>query len=383
MLNFEEAIIRIDNDISIQDRETYSKDFDAIRNYLMDIMKATDPVFKKIYAGPSLFGSYLDNIKIDKPDEFDVHFLLKLPFYEDIQIKKDKNRPGFVKLLLSKPLKQMKSDPNLHFVYEQFEQFVTPSKFLMRSEIQHWLERIITKALKTYGNSVPNAAGTDEYDLVYLKRGTAHTIEATSTNGREISIDFVPAFRFNATYDWFAERPFPKNIKEKLWFAVPKPTVGPKGGRKLTFSICVPQTEKHLITGKYNLKPTLRLLKSIRDRMNEGYFMKSYFIKSIYLLENDEQDDDFWMQSPGKLLLHTLDKLLFFLDSKCIPFYWCPSMNLLASLDEIRVIILKESFQKVRNKLVQFSQKPGVDYNKMRRLFGIATKPLKQEYVQN
>ncbi|XP_055916500.1 cyclic GMP-AMP synthase-like protein isoform X2 [Eupeodes corollae] len=364
-MNFEGAISQIDNEISVkkEDRESYTKDFDKIRNHLLKIMELTDEVFKKIYGGPSLFGSFLENMKILAPDEFDVHFLLKLPFYEDIVIQKDALRPGYVKLLISKPLMRMKQNKDYVMVYEQFNQFVTSSGHLLRCEIQHWLERIIIKAFRTYGNSLPNYDETDVYKLIYLKRGTAHTIKAFSQS-RNISIDFVPAFKFNADKTWLAERPFPNYVKEKLWFAVPKPSVGPKNGRKLTFSICVPQTEKHLLMGKYNLKPTLRLMKSMRDRIDSDNCIKSYFIKSIYLHENENQDDEFWMQSPGKLLIHMLDRLLFCLENKSIEFYWCGSMNLLASLDDCKTIKLTKTFQRVRNRLdTQLNQLRRNSYN--------------------
>lgn len=58
MSPFETHIDKIGRKITINDadREIYTKDFDIIRDYILNMCCLEDHVFKVLYKGPSLFG---------------------------------------------------------------------------------------------------------------------------------------------------------------------------------------------------------------------------------------------------------------------------------------------------------------------------------------
>ncbi|XP_055838679.1 cyclic GMP-AMP synthase-like protein isoform X2 [Episyrphus balteatus] len=376
MPSYEECIAKIANEVSVQkeDRQKYTKDYEVIINNIMELMQKTDPVFKKIYRGPSLFGSYLDNIKLVAPDEFDVHFLLQFPFHESIKVERDFQRPGNVKLQL--PLTSYVYGTNSELVWQHFKNLADSSRYFMIDKLKDWVKEILEKA--QIDKYYVNTPGGGKYQLKYITKGVAHTVICKNVNdGREISLDLVPAFKIDLSHwcnnNWFAEREFPSIVgqNQRFYFAVPKPC-GRDRDANISFSMCMPHLEKDLINGKQNLKPTLRLLKSIRDKIDGGYLMKSYFIKVVCMNANEGyvRHYAFWNKPLGELLLLMLDKIINCLNTECIRDYWNSSKNLLEGLPKQKLSDLKQFFQKVRNDLYTFSRQGDVNYHEIRRLFG-------------
>jgi len=64
-----------------EERSVYTKTYDQVLNLFLTEMKTANLLFKTLSNGHILAGSYLDNLKISKPDEFDVNIQLKLPMH--------------------------------------------------------------------------------------------------------------------------------------------------------------------------------------------------------------------------------------------------------------------------------------------------------------
>ena len=63
------------------DRSIYATTYNEVLELVILEMKNVDHLFNALNKGCILAGSYLDNLKISKPDEFDVNIRLKLPMH--------------------------------------------------------------------------------------------------------------------------------------------------------------------------------------------------------------------------------------------------------------------------------------------------------------
>uniref|UniRef100_A0A0A1XGE6 Protein MB21D1 n=1 Tax=Zeugodacus cucurbitae TaxID=28588 RepID=A0A0A1XGE6_ZEUCU len=215
-----------------EDRAVYVKDFDIIRDHILNGMCKVDPVFKNLYRGPSLFGSYSNNVRIKYPSEFDVIFKLSVSSF--INVEEDEDRPGFVNLDFEDVMDELYECNGYTDVYNRLYELVDRDNgYLRRSNLQYWLRDVMQDCLEKYGDRVRGNWG-DIYTLMYSKRGLAHTIYA-KCDQRVISIDFVPGLCFG-TADWIDVRHCRKfKNKCEQWYAVPKPTTGPKESRRYAF----------------------------------------------------------------------------------------------------------------------------------------------------
>lgn len=57
----------------------YHKVFLSFVNFILDEMKQTSPLFKKLYSKYAMAGSCFDDLKIGAPNEYDINLLLTLP----------------------------------------------------------------------------------------------------------------------------------------------------------------------------------------------------------------------------------------------------------------------------------------------------------------
>ena len=63
------------------DRYIYTTAYKKVLKLVLEKMKDVDFVFNALNKNDILAGSYLDDLKISKPDEFDVNIRLKLPMH--------------------------------------------------------------------------------------------------------------------------------------------------------------------------------------------------------------------------------------------------------------------------------------------------------------
>jgi len=201
----------------------------------------------------------------------------------------------------------------------------------------------MTKVIRYELNNGEIENNGKKYKLKYSKAGPAHTI-TVQRDDNKFSIDFVPAFIFDKT-KWIATRKLPPNTPPTCqdWLAVPKP-VKNKPSPNLSFITSYVDSERHLIANKNNLKNTLKMLKKIRDRRKLSN-LKSYFIKTVYLWENENQPSDFWNSSTSKVLMIMINKLIDHLKEGKILFFWNKSQNMLGNLTKNQIDSILKEFQ--------------------------------------
>ncbi|XP_055374271.1 cyclic GMP-AMP synthase-like receptor isoform X5 [Condylostylus longicornis] len=322
--------------ISNTDRGPYAKHYDFVRDTIILKLKEIDKIFDKLYRGHCLGGSYADNIKISKPDEYDLVLRLKLRECNLIKVTKDPKLPGYCNINIKEAMEKIKTEKQNEDIYKHFEKLIDKDGFIIQEKIQRWIESSMTKALNELNNGkwiIRN--GENLYEIKYTKSGPAHTINVT-IDKKFFSVDLVPAFVFDKT-KWIAKRPLPSNtpLKCQDWIAVPKP-VKSSVSPNISFITSYVDTERHLIKDRCALKSTLKMIKKLRDTRNL-HNLKSYFIKTIYLWETERQPENFWDKSIRIVLLHMMDRLIEYLEKGNIPFFWDRSQNMLGNLDKNQI----------------------------------------------
>ncbi|XP_065367841.1 cyclic GMP-AMP synthase-like receptor 1 [Calliphora vicina] len=328
MPTFEDQLQIIHQEISIndEDRQPYTEMYNTIRDWLMKEMCEADLVFKEMYKGTSLFGSYPNRVRIIKPSEFDVFILLDLPF--EFKVKTHPDRPGFVQIR-SDEWKYYATNSKTKKKYRAlFRQYII--RGLNRNKLKRWIESIIEYVLSC--RPPPNG-----YTIKYTCCSVAHQIYVREERApyKTISIDFVPAIRMPKEYmkPLVRKRACLKDEYYETFVAIPKPLVGcgSRHSRKLTFQLVNPVAERDIIWDKQNLKVVYRLLKSLRNQYKLRR-LKSYFLTAVFLRQVTKCNDTFWQQSVSYIFLYMLDKLIVYFQQGNLPYYWVSDFNLLSIL---------------------------------------------------
>jgi len=150
MSNFEEAIQKINKFVTFQehDRKNYMDDFDAITKYIISKLKQSDEVFNKLCKGNFFQGSYADNLKVSKPDEYDIVIHLKLPQMTYANITADPSKPGYVNINILQVLEKLRQDqPIWKQIHKRLKNSVDSKGFLDQKKISSWFESMMTKIL--------------------------------------------------------------------------------------------------------------------------------------------------------------------------------------------------------------------------------------------
>ncbi|XP_035207862.1 cyclic GMP-AMP synthase-like [Stegodyphus dumicola] len=148
-------------------------------------MKEKDEVFATVYQKPFYAGSYYSDLRISKPDEFDINLVLKFPFREeDVEVIYQPQTPSFVKYHLKNPAKYEDR-------YSKLLKVLFQDGYLIPEEMRKWIQSVVDKAKLTY--RLPASCRS----LSCTASGPARTIRLTTRSGVEIDIDLVPAIHCN------------------------------------------------------------------------------------------------------------------------------------------------------------------------------------------
>lgn len=239
-------------------------------------------------------GSYGDNLKVKTPNEFDMVFNIKFPEYKLLEVTKDDAFPGNVCINFTKVIKKIaKEDQHKIFLCTITNQkWLNEKNYLLVEKLQSYIASCFTKTLNAHFAYEFEINGTLSR-LKYKRCGPAHTVLISSNNAKIIySIDFVPGILLTSEQN-------PWNHKSCQWSAIPKPNKNPLSFRSSFYS-----QERDLINKKYNLKNALRLLKKFRDSRQNMMKMKSYYIKTLFLWKNHQENDkSYWTSSLTKIVI--------------------------------------------------------------------------------
>ncbi|KAH8314701.1 hypothetical protein KR074_011022 [Drosophila pseudoananassae] len=296
--------------LSDNDRRAYTDDAVEIQNCVVEKLKSADATFCQIFDGLSLFGNYLDRVKLVTPDEFDLLMKLKLPF----PITPVKCGDGFVSL-----------KGNIRSCL-----FAGPDGVVRRNILQKWLRSVFKKVFSKplHFRAISGQVYTVNSSTTASLPGCAHNIEAVSA-GRTISFDMVPAFEFSWAQWPFDETPVSPEIREYWpWFAIPQKM--PKSKSKLSFMICAPHWEREVIRNSHNFRNVLRLMKGLRDGSADGMpHLSSYMLKAVMLHRLTNVD---WKRDLGLLLLEMWCHLSDHLRCGRLEFFLASRHNILSHL---------------------------------------------------
>ncbi|KAJ8982164.1 hypothetical protein NQ317_013949 [Molorchus minor] len=133
--------------------------------------------------------------------------------------------------------------------------------------------------------------------------------------------------------------------KIKEFFIVPKPHDNTKYWR-LSFQ----EQERILLIGKENLKPALRLIKKIRDKLKHDC-ISSYFIKTVFLWKVIKTRKDHFWNKPLSYVFMKLHDYQGCIQRGVIKYFWCPRFNLIENIDDQTLSMISNDLKYIINNL--------------------------------
>ncbi|XP_075729112.1 cyclic GMP-AMP synthase-like receptor isoform X3 [Rhipicephalus microplus] len=208
------------------------------------VQMKSDLLFARIFNRLTYTGSSFEGLRIRQADEFDINLVMKLPIQEG-EFKIVAERPGHVSYMLTMACKErLKKTMDGREMHCLFKLFTTDLKF-MPTWWREWFQSVVDKALK---NFTPPCA----------------------EDGSQ---------RFTG---------------EKRWLMVPKP---PKDDDHL-WRIHFPYAERKLMKDLECIKPTIRLIKALRDK--HKWALASYSVKTVVMRHRLEHRSTVYWQNKNR-----------------------------------------------------------------------------------
>lgn len=299
---------------------------------MINAMKDLDSLFKTIYEQPFFGGSFYDDLKVGKPDEFDLDLLMVVPKLCQMHNSKicgcisvkPSNKPGFFWF-------KMKEN-----FYPPFNRFIKDG-YVQTDLVLNWLKGLVYNALA----KIHSLDHTIHY---FSESGPALTLRIIGDFG-EMDVDLVPSFKFGS--DFWPKEGFRKNPSQtrKDFFIVPKKTRGTSYNERF-WRPSFQDQERELIGRRQRLKPALRLLKKMRNNLVHSS-VSSYALKTIVLWDLDTGYFD-WNATLTDTFIKLLEKYRDNLKEKQILYYWNKGSNL---LDGIHHDTLMNHYYEISKKL--------------------------------
>ncbi|XP_017044909.2 cyclic GMP-AMP synthase [Drosophila ficusphila] len=289
-------------------------------------------------------GSSGDQLKVAKPNEFDLVFKLQIPYYESIVVTRDSNNPGNVFLNMTRVLELLRDDPredhrSLRKLLQT--QLVDAKNFLVVGKLCSWLQSLFRKAL----NRMEDRLEVDGMvsHLKYKTCGPAHTIYVDGE--LTYSVDFVPAILLRAEQNVLGAKSLRYFELASLshWEAIPKPLKTHTPTSSISFRSSFYAAEKAMLRGKHeNCRDAIKLMKKFRDVKTNLSNLKSYYIKTLFLWKISNVPETYWQQPLTDILPDMFDDLTECLRQGILPFFWDPELNMLDVLtsDQVKEMYL-------------------------------------------
>ncbi|XP_075970998.1 cyclic GMP-AMP synthase-like receptor [Anticarsia gemmatalis] len=336
--------------IRLKEFDIHYKVFDAVFHDLHSKMKQVDLYYKKHSSTVQFAGSHFDNLRIKKPDEFDMDIVIGLPLNirpnllnpADSDIVLEAKAPGFVQLrmgtqFLKLPMRDNEEWLNNRAAYD----WKDDCNYLLRSKFIQWFESVVNRALDLYtvrnNNRPVIKVGGVDYTIDVSKSGPAMTLLIHSrSTGFKMDVDLVPALKFpesrwpiSNTY-----REIPSKCKKDYWMVVPKPNKDSpiQQDQMRSWRIALHNQERELMYNSYNLRQTIRLIKKLRDSLGMNK-IASYYIKTLFFWEIiDIDSEQYWQNNPAVLFKHMVGKFHQALVRGEIPYFWNRRNNLIGGV---------------------------------------------------
>ncbi|XP_011290179.1 cyclic GMP-AMP synthase-like receptor isoform X2 [Musca domestica] len=317
--NLETILTDLNKFINIdRDREKYTNHFEQIKINIFFHLRQMKP-FGSLFNGYQLGGSYGDNLKVTLPNEFDLVFHIRFPESKLIDVIEDYDIPGNVHLSFTRVMAKIRKEKQHEITYNCLLKWLDANDRLIVDRLQSYFQSCFAKVLEDLNWE---ARLHNEYTrLRYHREGPAHTIKVIGKN-MQYSVDFVPGILL----DQF-QSITPTHVGQ--WEAIPKPI---KSARRdyTSFRTSYYSAEKAMLQNCNNLKNCLRMMKKFRDAHQNMSNMKSYFIKTLFLLKVHEQGGNklYWNKPLSTIILDMFKSMEVSLKTKKLPFFWDQRLNM-------------------------------------------------------
>ncbi|XP_018045430.1 PREDICTED: uncharacterized protein LOC108685249 isoform X1 [Atta colombica] len=323
--------------ISSDDKKRNNELLQSLFKELEKAMRNQCPLFDKTFRKIEWAGSYYKGTRVGQPEEYDLNFVIKLPFKEK-DLKFDTDRPGFTKICIVGRDKNSYTTLNMDAkAYRKLNSLIDDQSYLNQQKFRTWIEGILSKVAKTTSGS--NEILFDGYLPIKIKKsGPAFTLLIVLSE-RIINIDVVPVLAFSPRITMpprCSKRDILQSASEnRRWSAVPKPLDNSKGfndSQHRYWRLCFYEFEKDMICN-YNyaiMKPVIRQLKKLRDTQ-KWCSIASYYLET--LCYNKKEMFHISQKKSYTLLFFTmLEELRDVLRNGKIEFYWDKDYNLLEKI---------------------------------------------------
>ncbi|EDW72377.2 uncharacterized protein Dwil_GK19315, partial [Drosophila willistoni] len=296
--------------------------------------------FRELFFISLISGSSGDDLKVGKPDEYDIVFYVILPHLEDIKVLRDSSMPGNVHLDITDILKHRGVSDKSDNIFQWLESLVNDKNLIVVQKLQDWIKSIVARVI----NQMQNRFVMDGQvcQLEYKNCGPAHTIYLTGAY--KYSVDYVPAIYLKAEKNII-------NVNESHLFenqthfeAIPKP-MKPFRADSTSFRCSYYDAERSIIKNNEIFKTAIKFVKRFRDVKSNMSNFKSYYIK-ILLLRLVTNNPDLHAQPLTVVLFRLFEEMENCLRSGNLPFFWHPELNMLSILTREQI---QEMFIVARN----------------------------------
>lgn len=324
--------------IQINNIKSNNDSLNMIIGKLIDVMKDTSVLFKTLYERIIFNGSYYNNLKISKADEYDLDLILVLPVaLETVLMLTPEAGYVDVKIDISK-IKKL----------AYYRDILTPLEKLCENgifsslKIHSWFEGLVQKSL----NIINASKYFPQYKLDMYKSGPAVTL-TVHTPFSNYDMDLVPCLKLDKSL-------YPKGYKKQNCnhiYAVSKPNKDKEW--RLSFI----EQELSILRDNGHVKPAIRLLKFLRDQRDHK-LIKSYFIVTVAMW--DLETTNFNGKSLSFAFMTLLESLYKHICERKIPFYWNPNLNLLNKCHRDYLFNLENQLLNILKKLRSSNSNPNV-----------------------
>ncbi|XP_072757594.1 cyclic GMP-AMP synthase-like receptor isoform X1 [Anoplolepis gracilipes] len=361
-----ECFLRNDNILNKINKQFISLNFDEVRHnnpylikifeQLIEAMRRQSPLFDKTFQRIIWAGSYYKKTRVGEPEEYDINFVINLPFKErDIEFISD--CPGFIEIRT--PWRERNMSYNtLNLTKEaqkELNSFIDNESYLNQDKFRAWMEGILSRVAKETSKS-DRIILLNGVPITRIKTGPAFTLKIQfEVSGKLIDIDVVPVLTFSTC------NPPPRCsemsiLKDYLrgsryWSAVPKPL----NNSRTQFNdelyrywrLCFYEIEKDILDRHGRAKPIIRLLKKLRD--TQKWNIASYYIETLCLNELDIFLNS--NKSDTSLFFTMIQKLREAFRQGRIRYFWDKDLNLLEQIKSSTMKCMFGSIDRIINKI--------------------------------
>ncbi|KAJ0180123.1 hypothetical protein K1T71_004714 [Dendrolimus kikuchii] len=314
-------------------------------------MKEVDLYYGRYSSTVQFAGSHFDNLRIKKPDEFDMDIIIDLP----LNLREDFRNPrgsdivlepkaaGFLQLRMGEQFQNLPMRDSW-LINKYAYEWRDGNNFLLRSNFLDWFKGVVDKALNSSRQSITASpiyyVDGVPYTVRKSESGPAVTLIIENTSrGFRMDVDLVPAFKFpeerwpiGPNY-----RQIPDNCKKGYWMVVGKPNKAAQNQHEMNRSwrIALHNQERELMHDSNHLRQTIRLIKKLRDTQGMKE-IASYYIKTIFFWEIIERNEGFWSKNNPTMLFKIMVKRFHeVLVAGKIPYFWNKDNNLIGNVSRV------------------------------------------------